>query len=313
MPAVLLGAPNTRSHFPEALERGIRKFLLQGLEIYDSGHLETIYNLSGSEKKLESDVVVAELGQAVPKSEGAAPTYDGMQEAWKKQVTHTTYALAVEFTEEAIEDNLYMSLVPKAGTALGRSMAYTRQVQAFDFFNDLTQTIYSFNGTDYQVLEYQGHPTLAGTTWSNRPQNATGLSQQALEERLQAWGVDMVDLRGRKISSRPAVLMVGPSNAMLAERLTMSTMRPQSADNDINPIKTMFSNVKPFVNHHMTDDGRWFLIGPKSDVALTHFDRVKANVQRFDGSDTGNIRMRSRMRISHFCPHAYGIMGSPGS
>lgn len=310
MPSNMLGAPNTRSHFPDALERGIRKFWLQNLPVYDDGHLEQIFNVTGSEKKTESDVVLAELGQAIAKAEGDAPTYDALQEAYKKQVTHTTFALAVEFTEESIEDNLYLSLVPMAGKALAKAMGYTRQVQAFSFFNDLTENIYTMSGTDYQLLE-TAHPLLNGSTWANRPTNATTLGQASLEERLQAWNIDQRDHRGLKVNTRPAVLMVGPSDEMLAKRLLQSPNRPQSADNDINPVRDR--NLRLFVNHHLTDDGRWFLIGPKSDVALTFYDRVKAQMKRIDTGDTGNMRVRARMRLSKSCVHPLGIMGSPGS
>lgn len=311
MPATLLGAPNTRSHFPESLEKGIRKFFLKDLPIYDTGHLEQIFNVVGSEKKTESDVVHAELGQAFPKSENGDLTYDATQEWYKKQVTHTTFCLVTEFTEESLEDNLYHALLPDAARCLAKAMGYTRQVQAFSKFNDLTETIFSVGGTDYQLLE-TAFPTLTASTWANRPTNATAFSQAALEERLSAWSIDMITPRGLKMSyMRPETLMVGPSNQMLAKRVVNSTQRSGSGDNDINPVTDY--NLKIMVNPHMTDDGRWFIIAPKTQTALTYFDRVRANVQRYDTGVAGNMRIRARMRISHHIPHPYGVFGSPGS
>lgn len=312
MPATLLGSPNTRVHTPDALEYGIRRFFGEALPVYDSGKLEVIFTVAGSEKQTESTVVSADLGQAIAKSEGAVPATDALQEVYKRQTSHTTFALMVEFTQEAIEDNLYKQVVPRAGKCLARSMAYTRQVQAFTFFNDLTETIYAMGGTNYQVLEYAGHPILSGGTWSNRPQNATTLSQAALEERCQSWGIDMVDHRGFKVDSQPRYLMVGASDRMLGHRLLNSIHRPQSADNDVNPVRDL-EDLELFLNPHMTDDRRWFLIGPKNTTALTFYDRVQAGTSRFNEGPTGNTRIMARMRISKECPSPIGIMGSPGS
>lgn len=312
MPFTLLGPPNTRFHTPEALEKGIRAFFGSELPIWDDGILEKIFNVTTSSKMTESTVVEADLGQAVVKAEGGPPASDALQEVYKQQTTHVTYALMVEFTEEAIEDNLYEQIVPRAGRALARSMGYTRQVQAFSFFNDLTETIYTYNGTGYQLLEYQGHPLLVGGTWSNRPENAATLSQASLEERLTAWATGMLDHRGFKVRSTPKFLMVGPSNWLLAHRLLKSVHRPQSADNDVNPVKDLY-DLEPLLNPHMTDDGRWFLIGDKRSTNLRFYDRVKAGTDRFTDGPTGNIRIRARMRFSKEVPAAYGIMGSPGT
>ena len=315
MPATLLGAPTTRSHTPDALERGIGKFFGENLPTYDNGMLEVIFTVEGSEKQTESSVVSADLGQAIVKAEGATPATDSLQEVYKRQTSHSTFCLMVEFTEECIEDQLYRAIVPRAGTALARSMGYTRQVQGFGFFNDLTETIYAMGGTNYQLLEYAaagGHPILSGGGWNNRPEFATTLSQSALEERLQVWGIDMLDHRGFKVDSKPRYLMHGYSDEMLVHRLLKSNLRPQSADNDLNPIKDL-RDLEPFCNPHLTDDRRWFLIGPKNTTALRFFDRVKAGTNKYGEPNTGNVRIRARARYSKECPSPIGIMGSPGT
>lgn len=311
MPTSLLGSPNTRAHFPSLLERGIRKVFGDFYPRYDSGILEEVYTVTGSEKATETDVVTADLGQALPKPEGAGVQFDALQEVWKTVYTHVTWALGLEFTEESIEDNLYMSLMQRGGRALARAMSYTRQVQAFDIFNDLTKTVYTVGTTNYPLLS-SSHFMLNGSTWQNQPGTATGLSVEALEERLQAWTINMVDQRGLKMNTRPGVLLVGASDEMLAHRIVASTLRPQSHDNDVNAIKDL-RRLRVVVNPHMTDDGRWFLIGAKEDTALVQFDRVAPGIKRWDSGDAGNVKMRCRMRISHGAAHPYAIMGSPGS
>ncbi len=307
----LLGSPGTRSHFPDLLERGVRMVFADEFEIADSGVLEQIYTVKGSEKKSEKDVVTAGTGQLLPKTEGATPTYDNIQQAWTKTYTHTTWSLGLEFTEEAMEDNLYMSLASVAGRELAMASAYTRQVQAFDIFNDLTSTVYTAEGTNYALLSTT-HFRVDGGTWSNRPTTATLLSIEALEAALQAWTTGMVDQRGRKYLIRPKILMVGAQDEFLAKRLVMTSQgRPQGSDNDINAIRDRDLTV--MVNPHLTEDGRWFLIAPKGRQALTQFDRVKAGVRRDTHFDSGNLKFICRQRMSHGTSHVTGIYGSPAS
>lgn len=313
MPATLIGAPNTAyGQMATLLEVGVRKLWNESLKLYDDGLLERLWNVSGSEKRTQTDVVMAGLGLAFPKTEGDLAVTDAMQEHYTKACTAVTWGLGLSFTEEAIADNLYIQLVPTSTAALAKSMAYTRAVQAWSKFNDLTANCYAVGGTNYQLLEYSGHPTLEGAAWSNRPQTATALSQAALEERLQAWGIDFRDARGLKVTIGVKTLMVGNSDMMLMHRLLKTRdKRPFSADNDINPVSEF--DLEGVVNKHMTDDGRWFLLAPKNETGLTWFDREKMNVKTFPTEATGNISVRATMRFMHMIPHALGIMGSPGA
>lgn len=310
----ILTPPNTRASYPDLLERGIRKVYSLNYKRYDNGLVEEIFNVVGSEKAQERDVVNYELGLLYPKVEGGNVQFDAMGEAWLATYIHVTWALGVEFTEEAIEDNLYVALIPDAGRALARSAAYTRAVNAFDLFNNLSQTVYTAGGSNFPLLS-TAQFRADGGTWSNTPANAVGLSQQSLEERLQAWTTGMLDQRGLKTIARPAVLMVGGNDEMLGHRLLQSDGLPQSNNNDPNPVKDR-RNLRLFVNPHLNTDGRWFLIGAKEEVGLNYFDRVAPGVQRYDGGyggDTGNVRMRCRMRNSHGATHVSAITGSKGS
>jgi hypothetical protein len=311
MPAFLLSGPNTRDHFPSLLEEGIREIYDQRYPLYDTGFVEEIFNVSGSQKAAETDAVRAQLGLLFPKSEGGVPIIDSMQEVYKKTVTHVTFALYVEFTEEAIEDNLYVNLVGEVGDALAQAAAYTRTILAYDFFNDLTQTVYSVGGTNFPLLS-ETHFRLDGGVWSNRPNIPTGFSQAALEERLQAWTVNMINQRGLKMGTRPAVLMVGAQDEFQADVVLNTPQRAETADNDLNPVRRR-RKLRLFMNPHLNTDGRWFLVGPKNMVALTQFDRVAAGVNNVAPGLNGNLRYRCRARWSHHSTHVYNISGSPGS
>jgi hypothetical protein len=297
----------TRSAIPDLLERGIRKVYFEEYDLRDK-EFERLYKRTGSQKRQERDVVTAGLGLFRPKAEGNSPQFDVAQEAWLKTYLHQTYALGIEVTEEGMEDDLY-SFYTGMGKELGRAAYYTQEVNAADIWNDFTQVAYTAGGVNYGLLS-TSHYRVDGDTWANRPTVAFDLSIDSLETALTQWRTGMVDQRGRKIMPQPAFLVHGPSDEMLADRLLNTVQRPQSADNDVNPVKRR-RNLQPFTWDFLVDDGRWFLVADKGDTGLTYFDRVGHMMRRHDDPRTGNILMVGRYRSSWGTAHVTGIYGSP--
>jgi hypothetical protein len=312
MPATLLGAPVTRAHYPEMLLEGLREIFGSEYPYWDSGILENFYTVKGSRKDRESHLQTAGTGFAFPASEGASPIYDSVQEVYKKTVFHIIYKLGLEFTRESIDDNLYWNIADMAGKQLARSMAYTRQVFAFSPFNDLTETIYSAGGTDYQLLETNHFMLTNPAGYSNTLSTPAGLSLAGLETILQQWINGMFDQRGFKYMFDPSILHVSAKDKILAGRLLDSEKRPGGNMNDNNIVRSDW-NMNRVVNPHLAVDGRWFVHAKKSDTMARFYDRVKANVDPYDGGDTGNRKFAAYMRISKAIPVPLGIAGSAGS
>lgn len=300
-------SPMSRANIADLLERGIRKVYISEYDLVDN-QFEIIYNLKDSVKQKETDVVTAGLGYYVVKPEGQAPTFDVGQEAWKVAFTHQTFALGIEITREGMEDDLY-GYYMSMGAEMGKAGAYTQQVAAMDTFNQLGNTVYTAGGTNFTLLS-TAHFRVDGGTWSNRPTVSTDLSIESLETALAAWRTGMLDQRGRKLTIRPQVLMVGPSDEFLAERLLATDKRPTSADNDVNTVKTR-RNLTLFVADFLTDDGRWFLLADKPRTGLVYNLRAPREVRRADDPRTDNMLMIGRYRESHGAVHPYGIYGSP--
>lgn len=274
----LAGSPMTRDHISLLMELGVRQVFLDEYELIDND-LEQVYNVVNSRKRQETDVVTAGLGYYMLKPEGNAPYFDNGQQAWSVVYLHKTWALGIEITEEAIEDDLY-DYYASMGRELGRAGAYTQQVEAFDFFNNLSATVYTAGGTNYPLLSTT-HFRVDGGTWSNRPAVATDLGVESLETFLTSWRNGMVDQRGRKITIQPETLMVGPSDEYIAHRLLESDKRPFGGDNDVNAVKER-RRLKIFVADFMTDDSRWFLLANKRFTGLRYNLRAKREMRRRD-------------------------------
>jgi hypothetical protein len=284
---------------------------LFGLEYarYGEEHKE-IFETETSERSFEEETKLSGFSAAPVKNEGSAIAYDNAQEVFTARYNHETIALGFSLTEEAIEDNLYDSLSARYTKALARAMAYTKQTKAAAILNNGFDADYA--GGDGQPLFSDAHPLVSGGTNSNIPTVATDLNETALENaviQIAAW----TDERGLLIAAKPRKLVIPPSLQFVATRLLETELQVNTADNNINAIKSNGSIPEGYtVNHFLTDTDAWFLT---TDVpnGLKHFVRTPL-AQSMDGDfDTGNVRYKSRERYSFGWSDPLGMYGSVGA
>ena len=285
---------------------------------YDNEHQE-IYATENSERSFEEELKLSGFGAAPVKDEGASISYDTAQESFVARYTHETIAMGFSVTEEAMEDNLYVSLSGRYTKALSRAMAYTKQVKsAFPLNNGFTNSYQSGDGVNLftasgdGVTGGDGHPLVSGGKNSNRPSTAADLNETSLENaiiQISKW----TDERGLKIAARPKKLVVPTDLQFTATRLLQSDYRVGTADNDVNAIKT--NGVIPegySVNHYLTDTNAFFLTTDVPD-GMKHFVRAPMTTSMDGDFDTGNVRYKARERYSFGVSDPLGIWGSPGS
>lgn len=290
---------------------------LFGLEYarYGEEHKE-VFETESSERSFEEETKLAGFASAPVKSEGAAIQYDTAQEAFTARYTHETVALGFAITEEAIEDNLYDSLSTRYTKALARAMAYTKQVKGASVLNNGFSgsylggdnvSLFGVNSSSSRV----GHPLVGGGQNYNSPTTGVDLNETAVEAaviQIAAW----VDERGLLLAAKPRKLVIPPAYTFVAERLFGSELRVNSANNDINAIKSLSSVPSRTVNHFLTDTNAWFLL---TDVpnGLKHFTRVPMATSMDGDFDTGNVRYKGRERYSFGWSDPLGAWGSAGS
>ena len=285
---------------------------------YENEH-EEIYATENSERSFEEELKLSGFGAAPVKDEGAAISYDTAQESFVARYTHETIAMGFSVTEEAMEDDLYLSLSGRYTKALSRAMAYTKQVKsAFPLNNGFTNSYQSGDGVNLftasgdGVTGGDGHPLVSGGKNSNRPTTAADLNETSLEDaviQISKW----TDERGLKIAARPKKLIVPTDLQFTATRLLKSDYRVGTADNDVNAIKT--NGVIPegySVNHYLTDTNAFFIITDVPD-GMKHFVRAPMTTSMDGDFDTGNVRYKARERYSFGVSDPLGIWGSPGS
>lgn len=299
----------SRAQLFKELLPGLNK--LFGLEYakYENEHT-MVFTTETSDRSFEEEQKLSGFGAAGVKMEGAGISYDNAQEAWTARYTHETIAMGFAITEEAVEDNLYDQLSARYTKALARSMAYTKQVKGAAILNNAFSS--SFNGGDGKPLLDLLHPLVSGGVNSNLAAIATDVNETALEDavvNIASW----TDERGLLIAARPRKLIIAPAMQFIATRILQTELRVDTANNDINAIKTNGSIPEGYgVMHYLTDPDAWFLT---TDIpnGLKHFVRAPLKTGMDTDFDTGNYRYKSRERYSFGWSDPLGIYGSPGA
>ncbi|MAL11347.1 MAG: hypothetical protein CMF74_17020 [Maricaulis sp.] len=299
----------SRAQLAKELEPGLNA--LFGLEYarYEDESAE-IYDTESSERAFEEEVMLSGFGSAPVKQEGSAVTFDDAQEAYTARYTHETIALAFSITEEAIEDNLYDRLASRYTKALARSMANTKQVKAAAVLNNAFDS--NFAGGDGKELCATDHPLVNNGTLRNEPSTDADLNETSLENAL----IDIaafVDERGLKVSVRGQKLIIPPNLQFVADRLLESTLRPGTADNDVNAMRNMGMLPQGYVvNHYLTDTDAFFI---KTDAprGFVHFERMPMSTKMEGDFDTGNVRFKARERYSFGFSDPRCVYGSKGA
>ena len=299
----------SRAQLAKELEPGLNALFGMEYARYDDEHAE-IYETESSDRAFEEEVMLTGFGSAPVKSEGAAVTFDDAQEAFTARYTHETISLAFSITEEAIEDNLYDRLASRYTKALARSMAHTKQVKSAAVLNNAFDS--TITGGDGKELCATDHPLTNGNTFRNELSTAADLNETSLENSL----IDIsafVDERGLKVSVRGTKLIVPPALQFVADRLLESTLRPATADNDINASRNMGMLPEGYViNHYLTDSDAFFI---KTDTprGFLHFERLPMSTKMEGDFDTGNMRFKARERYSFGFSDPRCVFGSPGA
>ncbi len=296
----------SRGQLVKELEPGLNA--LFGLEDkrYENQHAE-IYATETSDRAFEEEVMLSGFANAQVKPEGSAVTFDSAQETYTARYTMETVALAFALTEEAIEDNLYDRLSSRYTKALARSMANTKQVKAV---NPLINGFTTFTSGDGNALMSTSHPTIAGTV-SNRLATNADLNETSLESSLIEIAA-MTDERGLKIAAKGVKMIIPSQLQFTAERLMKSEGRVQTADNDINAIRSMGMVPQGYrVNNYLTDTDAFYII---TDVpnGMKMFERAPLKTAMEGDFDTGNVRFKARERYVFGVSDFRGIFGTPG-
>ena len=306
----------TRADIAKLLIPGLNKVFGDTYRNVDNEHV-SLFDVEQSERSFEEEQKIVGMGSAAVKQEGQPIVYDDIQQYYTSRYTHETIALGFIVTEEAYEDDLYDTLAKRRAEFLGRSMANTKQVKAADIYNNGFNA--AFPGGDEVPLFSNAHPTLVGTTQSNRV--ATDLSETALETAAIDIG-QYRDDRGILISAMGKTLHIPNSLQFTAKKILQSDLSTTVATagatgitqrNDVNVLRSGgYFPGGVHINHRFTDTNAWFI---RTDVTdgTKMFVRVPLQTGDEGDFDTGNFKFKARERYSFGWSDWRNTYGSSGT
>jgi hypothetical protein len=267
-----------------------------------------LFDIKTSNKNYEELVEQTGFGLAPVKAEGSSTSYDSHAQGQTARGTNKAYSLGYIITREEKADNLYTEVSMQRAASLAFSMAQTRENVGANVYNRAFNSSYA--GGDAKELCATDHSSLVGDQ-SNELATAADLSEASLED-LTVQIMDAKNSKGLKISLQPKCLIVPTALIYDAQRILESTLRVDSANNDINALKSMSVIPEVVVNNYLTDNDAWF-IRTNAPSGLVWFDREPVQFTKDEDFDTDNAKAKAYMRFVPMWGDWRGVYGSPGA
>jgi hypothetical protein len=291
------GVISTGNH-PKALWPGIHAWWGNTYSEHPPEWKALVHEVTSSSQSYEELVGDTGFGLAPVKAQGQGIQYDANVQSFTARATHVTYALGYAVTMEELDDNLYEKVSKIRARANAFSQRQTRENVVANVLNN------GFSSTAQKVADGQAffstaHPTVTGSTYSNKPTTDADLSEASLEDALISIAGFTND-RGLLISVVPKKLIVARQNVYNAARIMKSVYTPSSADNAINAIKAM--GALPggvVVNHYLTAANAWFLQNEiPTGSGVVFFERKPVAFDQDNDFSTKNALAASVTRFS---------------
>lgn len=270
----------------------IRDFLLPGLAGVEGKYPQIptqwsgVFTKKNSKMAFERVVEARYTGLAQLKQEGAATTFDNASgERFVYNALNTGLGLGFAITREALDDNLYKDAFNPQVMGLVESFKQTKEILGANVLNNAT-TYSSAVGGDGVALCSTAHPIDTGT-YANTFTTQLDLNEAAIESALTTVRA-FPDQAGLKTFSRGKKLIVPPSLLWTAERLLKSELRPETANNDVNPLVSAGAVPEGYqVMDFLTSNFAWYIT---TDVkGLVYYDRIPFETDMQVDPTTGNL------------------------
>jgi len=296
-----------RGAFGKSLWPGINAWYGEAYAEYPEEYVN-LFEKDTSDKAFEEEVGYSGFGLASQINEGEAVLYDEAMQGFVTRYNHVKYGLGFIITSEMIDDDQYMIVAKKRAKALAFSMRQTKEVVGANVYNRAFTSGYT--GGDGVVMCSSAHPNAAGGTSSNLLATASDLNEAALEQAV----IDLMlftNDRGLRIAVHPKKLIIPPQLVFEAQRILKSPLRPSTANNDINALKSQGYFEEIVVNHYLTSSTAWFVMTDVQD-GLKYFERKADEFKDDSDFDSDNLKYKATGRFSFGWTDWRGIYGTPG-
>ncbi len=262
----------------------------------------------GIPRNYHEEPVLYGFGAAPELPDGTAVTYDAGGVLFLQRYVYKVYGLAFALTKVLVEDGDHIRIGQTYAKHLAQSLIETKETLGANILNRAFTA--GYNGGDGVTLVATNHPIAQGT-FSNQLTTPANLSQTSLEQILIQIR-NAVDNNGKRIRLNPEKLVVSPSNVFQAEVLLKSVLRTGTADNDINPVKSMGLLAGGQANlSRLTSTTAWWV---KTDAPEGLKLMMRRGLEKSMEGDfeTDSTRFKSTERYAFGWTDPRTVFGTPG-
>lgn len=262
----------------------------------------------GIPRSYHEEPVLYGFGAAPELPDGLPVTYQSGGVLFIQRYVYRVYGLAFALTKVLVEDGDHIKIGTIYAEHLAQSMIETKETLCANIFNRAFNG--AFLGGDGVSLNNANHP-IANGTFSNLLTTAAALSQTSLEQQL-IQVRNAVDNNGKRIRLTPKKIVCGPSNVFQAEVLLKSVLRAGTANNDINPIKSMGLLSDGQANlSRITSTTAWW-VGTDAPRGLQLLTRRKLEKSMEGDFETDSMRYKATERYWPSWTDPRTVFGTPG-
>lgn len=190
---------------------------------------------TGIPRNYHEEPVLYGFGAAPELPDGSPVTYQAGGVLFMKRYQYRVWGLAFALTQVLVEDGDHIRIGQIYAKHLGQSLIETKETLCANVLNRAFNSSYPTG--DGVALNATNHPIAAGT-FSNLLPTAAAMSQTSVEQML-VQVRQAVDNNGKKIRLLPRAITCAPANVFQAEVILQSALRTGTANNDVNPLRTM--------------------------------------------------------------------------
>lgn len=262
----------------------------------------------GIPRSYHEEPVLYGFGAAPELPDGLPVTYQSGGVLFIQRYVYRVFGLAFALTKVLVEDGDHIKIGTIYAEHLAQSMVETKETLCANILNRAFNG--AFPGGDGVSLSNATHP-IANGTFSNLLTTAAALSQTSLEQMLIQIR-NAVDNNGKRIRLTPKKIIAGPSQVFQAEVLLKSVLRAGTANNDINPIKSMGLLSEGQCNlSRITSTTAWW-VGTDAPRGLQLMMRRKMEKSMEGDFETDSMRYKSTERYIPGWTDPRTVFGTPG-
>jgi hypothetical protein len=263
---------------------------------------------NGIPRTYHEEPVLYGFGAAPELPDGMAVTYQSGGVLFIQRYLYKVYGLAFALTKVLVEDGDHIRIGSTYAKHLAQSLIETKETLCANIINRAFNAAYP--GGDGVSLIATNHPIVNGT-FSNQLATAAVLSQTSLEQLLIQIR-NAVDNNGKRIRLTPKQIVCGPSNIFQAETLLKSVLRPGTADNNINPVKSMGLLADGQANLSRITSTTFWGIQTDAPEGLKLLMRRKLDKSMEGDFETDSVRYKATERYIPGWTDPRALWGTPG-